>query len=149
MAVNLQLFGMAAGFIDRLIATGQYKPLTSAQIEFLSTKGAWMINVELRQAPLGPIFDSSPEEGNVMAGQGVPDLDHIQLLMDQYPWGRFSVDVGGPDSFTTSVFIGTNDVIAWRMRFIQIWGTVSRPEYYAITPTTVPPQYVPPGTNWP
>ena len=53
MSVNLQTFGMAAGFINRLIASGQYKPLTDAQIKYLVGKGSWIINAELRQAPLG------------------------------------------------------------------------------------------------
>jgi hypothetical protein len=149
MAVNLQLFGMAAGFIQKLIKAGQYKPLSDAQIEFLSTKGAWIINAELRVAPLGPVLNEAEGDCNVYPGQGVPDLDTIQMLMDHYPWGRFAVDVGGPDSFSEYVYIGTNDVVRWRNRFIQIWGTVSRPEYYASTLTVVPPQYVPPGTNWP
>lgn len=149
MSVNLQEFGMAAGFINKLIATGQYKPLTADQIEFLSTKGAWIINAELRQAPLGPVLSDMPGESNVMAGQGVEDLDRVQAYMNRYPWGRFAVDVGGPDSFATYVYIGTNDIINWRNRFIQIWGTVNRPPYYSSQTTILPPSYVNAGTVWP
>lgn len=149
MAVNLHVFGMAAGFIERLIATGQYKPLTDAQINFLVGKGGWIINVELRQAPLGPIFNSMPEESNVMAGDGVGDLNRVQWLMDQYPWGRFSVDVGGPDTFAQYVYIGTNDIIRWRGTYETTWGTVSRPPYWEKQPTVLPPQFVNPGTIWP
>lgn len=147
MAINLQLLGLATSYIDKLIATGQYKPLTTDQIEYLCTRGSWIINAELRTAPLGPELGNG--DCNVFPGQGVEDLDQIQDYMNAYPWGRFSVDVGGPDTFSEYVYIGTNDVIAWRTRFIELWGTVNRPEYYASTPTVVPPQYVPPGTLWP
>jgi len=147
MAVNLQVFGLAASYIEKLIQTGQYKPLSTAQINFLVGRGSWIINAELRMAPLGPELGDG--DSNVFAGQGVSDLDTIQLYMDAYPWGRFSVDVGGPDSFSEYVYIGTNDVIRWRNAFIAMWGTVNRPEYFAETVTSVPPQYVPPGTNWP
>ena len=147
--VNLQIYGMAAGFIDRLIQMRQYRPLSRRQIEFLCTKGSWLINAELRQAPLDPIMSSTPGESNVYPGQGVSDLNKIQMLMDQYPWGRFAVDTGGPDSFAEYVYIGTNDIIHWRDRFIELWGTVNRPEYFASTVTAIPPQYSYPGTQWP
>lgn len=149
MSVNLQVYGLAVSYIDRLIQTGQYRPLSDAQIAFLVGRGSWLINVELRQAPLGPILSEGDGDCNVFAGQGVSDLNTIQNYMDAYPWARFSVDVGGPDSFSEYVYIGTNDVIRWRDAFIAMWGTVNRPEYFAIQTTAVPPQYVPPGTNWP
>ena len=149
MSVNLQLFGMASGFIDRLIQSGQYRPLTDAQIKFLVGKGSWLINAELRQAPLGPVLSESPGDSNEFAGQGVEDLNRIQQYMDHYPWGRFSVDVGGPDSFGQDVYIGTNDVIRWRNVYIATWGSVNRPPYWAVQPTTLPPQFAYPGTIWP
>ena len=149
MAVNLNTFGMAAGFINRLIQTGQYKPLSDAQINFLVGKGSWIINAELRQAPLGPVLSESPGDSNVMAGQGVADFNRVQMYMDTYPWGRFSVDVGGPDSFSEYVYIGTNDIIRWRTAFEAEWGVVDRPAYFANQPTTLPPMYVNPGTVWP
>jgi hypothetical protein len=150
MAVNLQLFGLAAGFINELIRTGQYRPLSDAQINFLVGKGCWIINAELRQAPLGPVLSESPGDSNVMAGQGVSDLNRVQQYMDAYPWGRFSVDVGGPDSFGQDVYIGTNDIIRMRDAFITLWGTVNRPYYWADQTTTVlPPQFVNYGTVWP
>jgi hypothetical protein len=149
MAVNLQVFGLAAGFIDQLTQRGLYKPLTTDQINFLVGRGGWMINTELRQAPLGPVLSDSPGESNEMAGMGVADLNRVQALMDVYPWGRFSVDVGGPDSYGMDVYIGTNDIIAWRNAFIEEWGTVNRPAYFAQTAVVVPPQFVNPGTVWP
>jgi hypothetical protein len=149
MAVNLQQFGLAAGFIDQLIRTGQYRPLTDAQINFLVGKGCWIINVELRQAPLGPVLSEGVGDSNVMAGQGVEDLNRVQRYMDMYPWGRFSVDVGGPDSYSEYVYIGTNDVIRWRTAYEAFWGTVNRPLYYADQTTVIPPNFVNPGTVWP
>lgn len=149
MAVNLHVYGLAVSYIDKLIQTGQYRPLSDAQIHFLVGKGSWLINAELRQAPLGPILGEAEGDCNVFAGQGVSDLNTIQMYMNAYPWGRFAVDVGGPDSFAEYVYIGTNDVIRWRQAYIAMWGTVNRPEYFAETVTSVPPQYVPPGTNWP
>lgn len=147
--LNLQLFGMAAGFINQLIQTGQYRPLTDRQINFLVGKGNWLINAELRQAPLGPVLGEAVGDCNVYAGQGVADLNTIQTLMDAYPWGHFAVDVGGPDSYSVMVFIGTNDIIRWRNAYIQMWGTVNRPAYWADQPTTLPPMNVNPGTIWP
>jgi hypothetical protein len=149
MAVNLQLFGMAAGFIDQMIKTGQYKPLSDAQIHFLAGKGSWIINAELRQAPLGPVLAEAVGDCNVMAGQGVSDFNRVQQYMNMYPWGRFSVDVGGPDSFSEYVYIGTNDIIRWRDAFITMWGTVDRPYYWASQPTVLPPNFVNYGTVWP
>lgn len=149
MPVNIQLFGLAAGFIDLLNRSGQYHPLTDDQINFLVGKGNWMINAELRQAPLGPVLSDSPGESNEFAGQGVADLNRIQQYMDRYPWGRFAVDVGGPNTFGQDVYIGTNDIIRWRDAYIAMWGTVNRPPYFAETPVAVPPQFVNPGTLWP
>lgn len=140
---------MASGFIDRLIESGQYRPLTDAQINYLVGRGSWILNMELRQAPLGPVLSSSPGDSNIMAGDGVDDLNRVQMLMDAYPWGRFSVDVGGPDSFSEYVYIGTNDIIRWRTAYEAFWGTVSRPPYWSNQPTTLPPQFVNPGTIWP
>lgn len=149
MSVNLQLFGMAAGFINRLIETGQYKPLSDAQIKYLISRGGWMINAELRQAPLGPVLSEGVGDSNVMAGEGVSDLFRVQNYMDMYPWGRFSVDVGGPNSYGQYVYIGTNDIIRWTEAYIKMWGTVDRPPYWADQVTTLPPMFVNPGTVWP
>jgi hypothetical protein len=147
--VNLQLFGMAAGFINQLIASGQYKPLSPAQINFLVGKGNWLINAELRQAPLGPVLAEAVGDSNVFAGQGVGDLNDIQAQMDAYPWGHFSIDVGGPNSYGEYVFIGTNDVINMRNAYIAMWGTVNRPEYWAGQPSTMNVMTANPGTIWP
>lgn len=149
MSVNLQLFGMASGFIDRMIQTGQYRPLTDAQINFLITKGGWLINAELRQAPLGPVLSEAEGDCNVFPGEGVADLNRIQQYMNMYPWGRFSVDVGGADSFSEYVYIGTNDVIRWRTAYEAFWGTVNQIPYFANQVTVLPPQFVNPGIVWP
>ena len=102
--------------------------LSASQIAYLAGRGGWLINAELHQAPI------DREVGNgdcsVYAGQGVADLDTVQRLMDAYPWGRFSVDVGGPSSSSSYVYIGTNDINAWRDAYIGVWGNVDRPHYW-------------------
>jgi len=102
--------------------------LSSEQIIYLATRGSWLINAELRQAPL----DRELGQGDcsVYAGQGVADFNTVERLMNQFPWGRFSVDVGGPDSFSVYIYIGTNDIGALRQKYIEIWGTVNRPPYW-------------------
>jgi len=130
----------------RFIYTTGVPNLSDAQIEYLVTRGSWIINAELRVAPLGPQIGNGDDV--VYAGQGVPDLDHAQRLMDQYPWARFSVDVGGPDSFSEYIYLGTNDVIAWRESYIRHWGTESRPQYWSGDRQQIPIN-VPPGTAWP
>lgn len=120
--------------------------LSDAQIHFLATKGGWIINAELREAPLDREWGNG--DCSVYAGQGVSDLNHVQALMDVFPWGRFSVDVGGPDSFSQYVYIGTNDMIAWREAYIEAWGTVNRPQYWAQDKQTIEVNS-PEGTSWP
>jgi hypothetical protein len=103
--------------------------LSDAQIRYLAGRGGWLINAELHQTPI------DREVGNgdcsVCAGQGVPDLDRVQSLMDRYPWGRFSVDVGGPSSTSAYIYIGTNDMNAWRDDYKAQWGDVEKPQYWS------------------
>lgn len=133
------------GPVNLINATG-VPNLSAAQIEFLATRGNWLINADWRVAPLGPQVGNGDDV--VFPGQGVPDLDYVQSLMDKYQWARFSVDVGGPDSFAEYVYLGTNDMIFWREAFIRHWGTVSRPQYWSNDRQQIPIN-VPPGTNWP
>ena len=103
--------------------------LSDAQIMFLATRGNWLINAELKQAPIDREWGNG--DSRTFSGQGVADLDQIQRRMDQFPWGRFSVDVGGPDSNGVYIYIGTNDIIRLRETYIAMWGTVNRPQYWA------------------
>lgn len=120
--------------------------LTPDQINYLATRGNWIINAELRQAPIDREFGQG--DCSIYSGQGVSDLDTVQNLMNMFPWGRFSVDVGGPDTYDTYVFIGTNDINAWRQAYIEAWGTVNRPRYWSQDVQSIPIN-APPGTNWP
>jgi hypothetical protein len=120
--------------------------LSPAQIQYLAGRGSWIINAELRQTPIDREFGNG--DCSVYAGQGVSDLDTAQVLMNYFPWGRFSVDVGGPDTFSQYVYIGTNDIIAWRAVYISVWGTVNRPQYWAGDVQTIPINS-PEGTTWP
>lgn len=120
--------------------------LSYEQIVYLATRGNWLINAELRQAPL----DRELGQGDcsVYAGQGVADLNRVEALMNKFPWGRFSVDVGGPDSYSVYVYIGTNDIGTLRTKFIEMWGTVNRPQYWANDPQVIVVNGTE-GTNWP
>jgi hypothetical protein len=125
----------------------QHQPMLSyEQIVYLATRGSWLINAELRQAPI----DRELGQGDcsVYAGQGVADLNTVERLMNQFPWGRFSVDVGGPDSFSVYIYIGTNDIGTLRQKYIEIWGTNNRPPYWANDVQTIVVNESP-GTKWP
>jgi hypothetical protein len=124
-----------------------HRPVLSyEQIVFLATKGNWLINAELKQAPI----DRELGQGDchVCAGQGVADLDRVERLMNAYPWGRFSVDVGGPDSYSQFIYIGTNDIGTWRAKYIETWGTVNRPPYWQNDVETIVVGGTQ-GTQWP
>ncbi len=114
---------------------GPYTPLTATQIDFLCRKGDWMVNAFLLVTPMEQGIGST--DASVFAGQGVPDLDKLSQLLVVYPWSRLYVDVGGPDSFTESVLVGPDDITAWRAHYISIWGTVSRPQYWAEDKQTI------------
>jgi hypothetical protein len=120
--------------------------LSPEHICYLAGRGSWIINAQLQEAPLDREWGNG--DGSVYAGQGVSDLDDVQNLMDEFPWGRFSVDVGGPDTFSQYVYIGTNDMIAWRDAYIAMWGTVNRPEYWSNDVQTIVINS-PEGTTWP
>lgn len=120
--------------------------LSYEQIVYLVTRGSWMINAELRQAPLGRELGQG--DCSIYAGQGVADLNRVEVLMNNFPLGRFSVDVGGPDSNSVYIYIGTNDVGTLRQKFIETWGTNNRPPYWATDVQTIAVSGSI-GINWP
>jgi len=125
----------------------QHRPMLSyEQIVYLAGRGSWIINAELRQAPLGQELGQG--DCSVYSGQGVSDLNRVEQLMNIYPWGRFSVDVGGPDSFSVYIYIGTNDIGTWRKKYIEMWGTVDRPPYWNNDVQTIVVNGST-GTTWP
>jgi hypothetical protein len=125
----------------------QHRPMLSyEQIMYLATRGSWLINAQLQQAPIDRELGNG--DCNVFPGQGVADLNRVEWLMNKYPWGRFSVDVGGPDSFSVYIYIGTNDIGTWRQKYIEIWGTANRPPYWQNDSQTIVVNGTE-GTNWP
>jgi hypothetical protein len=131
---------------DFLKKHGPYTALTADQIDFLVRKGEWLVNAFLLQTPMEQGLGAT--DANVFAGQGVPDLDKLAQLFVVFPWSRFYVDVGGPDSFTESVLVGPDDLTAWRSHYIAVWGTVSRPQYWAEDVQTINgSQSI--GVSWP
>ena len=128
----------------------QHRPMLSyEQILYLATRGSWIINAQLQQAPIDREWGNG--DCSVYPGQGVADLDRVEKLMNQFPWGRFSVDVGGPDSFSVYIYIGTNDIGTWRQKYIEVWGTNNRPPYWENNTQATPVIEVNGsiGTQWP
>lgn len=134
-------------FLARFGKRYAYKPLTAAQIDFVVRKGEWFINAFILVTPMEQGIGST--DPNALAGQGIPDLDRLMEIWALNPWSRFYIDLGGPSSFTESFLLGPADIQAIRDHYIAVWGTVSRPQYWAdeYVQTINGSQSI--GTNWP
>ena len=124
-----------AEFLQKFGKRFGYKPLTESQIDFVVRKGEWLVNAYVLTTPMEQGVGAI--DPVAFAGQGIPDLDHLLLLWENYPWSRYYIDLGGPSSFTESFLIGPDDINNIRAHYIEVWGTVSRPQYWANQPQTI------------
>lgn len=106
--------------------------LTQAQIDYLAQRGTWVIFGDLKLAMRNQQFGG---DETAYPGDGVDDLDSIQTLMDGFPHGKFIADVGKFEG--VYVAVGTDDVIALRERYIEIWGTANKPPFWNTDPPLV------------
>lgn len=93
--------------------------LTDAQLDFLARAASWKFDVD---------FKVTHGDSAVFTGDGVDDLDSlISRIQSTVPLApRIQVDVG--KLFSQYVFVGVEDIIALKSRYIEIYGTVSKPQ---------------------
>ena len=93
--------------------------LTDAQLDFMARAASWKFNVDFRVTSGDPV---------VFTGDGVDDLDAlISRIQSTAPLPvRMQLDVG--KLFSQYVAVTVDDVVALRQRYIDIYGTVSKPQ---------------------
>lgn len=95
--------------------------LTNAQLDYLARRADWKFEFGTRDARNA--IDSA-----VYTGDGVDDLDRLIARVTGVLGSVLIVDVGS--SFSDYLRITVDDVYALRQRFIEVWGTVSKPAAY-------------------
>jgi hypothetical protein len=89
--------------------------LTDAQLDFLARTISWKFDCDLRDTG----------DSVVITGDGVDDLDRLLGLFDRTPRIRVAADVGA--QFSQYVYVGRDDILALKARYIAIYGTVDKP----------------------
>lgn len=97
--------------------------LTDAQLALLAKQAAWKFDLGIKDA-------RNFNDSVVYTGDGVDDLDklinRLQGLNGTTAY-QLQVDIGS--LFSNYVRVTLDDVVALRLKYISIFGTVSRPGY--------------------
>lgn len=97
--------------------------LLDAEIQFLAQRAQWNIDCELK--PNLGRYSSFHGDSVVIAGEGVRDLDRAIALMEAYPNGRFTIDVGRTESAYRPVSVA--EMQALRSAYVSFHGAVNKP----------------------
>ena len=101
--------------------------LTDAQLDALARRASWTFDVDFRDR----------NDSVVFFGDGVDDLDSLIVAVEGNIFTpRILCDVG--ILFSGYVRVTVEDVKALKARYIEVWGTVSKPSWW-IDPATGKP----------
>jgi len=100
--------------------------LTTEQLAYLAQSAQWKFDVSFKN-------ERGADDAVVFTGDGVDDLTQLITRLEGMTvsngFSRVKVLCDTGKLFSNYVIVTTEDVIALRQRFIETWGTVSKPSY--------------------
>lgn len=101
--------------------------LTDIQLERLARTAEWKFDVSFKN-------ERGADDAVVYTGDGVDDLtkliDRLESMTTSGGAARYKILCDTGDLFSNYVIVTVDDVHALRAKFIEIWGTVSKPPYW-------------------